>query len=122
MRKEFIGTIAIIAVAFIAGAGPYPLQAQQRAAQPAPPQQPAQAAARGQATSPRAPARPARIGGHPNLNGVWQVLNSANWNLEAHPVTGLPRFWQLGAIASIPAGKSVIQGGATIPYTAEALK
>ncbi len=22
--------------------------------------------------------------GHPNFNGVWQALNEANWNLQAH--------------------------------------
>jgi hypothetical protein len=46
-----------------------------------------------------------------------------NWNLEAHSVTGLPsQFWQLGAIGSIPAGKSVLKDGGTIPYKPEALK
>src|SRR3954447_11263657 len=110
MRKRFIGRIAIsAAITFIAGAGQYQLRAQQRAAQPS-------AAA-------KAPARPARVAGHPNLNGIWQALNSANWNLEAHSVTGLPsQFWQLGAIGSIPAGKSVLKGGGTIPYKPEALK
>ena len=24
-------------------------------------------------------------GVHPDLNGVWQVLNTANYNIEAHP-------------------------------------
>src|SRR5215472_7910368 len=125
MQKRFIGTTAIIAaIAFTVGAGQYQLQAQQRATQPAATatQPGAPAGARGQTASLRSPARPARIGGHPNFNGVWQVLNTANWNLEAHSVTGLSRFWPLGAIASIPAGKSVIRGGGTIPYTADALK
>jgi hypothetical protein len=27
--------------------------------------------------------RPERIGGHPNLNGIWQAANTAYWNLEA---------------------------------------
>ncbi len=26
----------------------------------------------------------ARIEGKPNLNGIWQVMNTANWNLEPH--------------------------------------
>jgi hypothetical protein len=64
--------------------------------------------------------RPARISGHPNFNGVWQALNTAYWNLEAHPAEGLKEFWQLGAIAAIPAGPSVVRGG-TIPYLPEAL-
>jgi len=71
--------------------------------------------------------RPARISGHPNLNGVWQALNTAYWNLEAHSVEamagspGSNNFWQLGAIAAIPAGRSVVREG-TIPYLPEALK
>jgi hypothetical protein len=54
--------------------------------------------------------RPATIGGHPNFNGIWQALNTAYWNLEGHSVEGLSRdFWQLGAIAVVPAGKSVLR-------------
>jgi len=67
------------------------------------------------------PARPARIGTHPNLNGVWQALNTAYWNLEAHSAEALNQFWKLGAIAAIPAGRSVVVGD-TIPYFPEALK
>ena len=72
-------------------------------------------------------ARPGRISGHPNFNGVWQALNTAYWNLEGHSAEALPGsagsnvFWQLGAIAAIPAGRSVVRGG-TIPYLPEALK
>jgi hypothetical protein len=76
--------------------------------------------------------RPERISGHPDFNGVWQALNTAYWNLEAHSaegMTGAPGspgspgsndFWQLGAIAAIPAGRSVVRGG-TIPYLPDAL-
>jgi hypothetical protein len=63
---------------------------------------------------------PAKIGGKPNMNGVWQAIGSAYWNLEDHSASGLSNFWQLGAIAAIPAGQSVVQGG-TIPYKPEAL-
>jgi len=67
--------------------------------------------------------RPATISGHPNFNGIWQALNTANWNLEGHSVEGFGKdFWQLGAIAVIPAGRSVLKGGGTIPYLPEALK
>jgi len=66
--------------------------------------------------------RPATIGGHPNFNGIWQALNTANWNLEAHSAEAIDDFWGLGAIASIPAGKSVIKGGGTIPYLPAALE
>jgi hypothetical protein len=68
-----------------------------------------------------APARPARIAGKPNLNGIWQSLSGANWNLEDHSATDLKQFWQLGAIAAVPAGQSVVEGG-TIPYTPAGLK
>jgi len=64
--------------------------------------------------------RPARIAGHPNVNGIWQAMNSAYWNLEDHSAEGLKEFWALGAIAAIPAGRSVVRGG-MIPYKPEAL-
>jgi hypothetical protein len=59
--------------------------------------------------------RPERIGGKPNLNGIWQALNTANWNLEGHSAEQIEEFWQLGSLAAIPAGQSVVVGG-TIPY------
>lgn len=65
--------------------------------------------------------RPARVSGKPNFNGIWQAMNTASWNLESHSAEGLPQFPQLGAIASIPAGRSVLRGGGTIPYRPEAL-
>jgi len=61
-----------------------------------------------------------KINGHPDLNGVWQAVSSAYWNLEDHSASGLNQFWQLGAIAAIPAGQSIVEGG-TIPYKPEAL-
>jgi hypothetical protein len=63
----------------------------------------------------------ARIGGHPNFNGIWQALNTAYWDLEAHSAKSLDDFWGLGAIAAVPAGKSVVKEG-TIPYLPEAAK
>lgn len=65
--------------------------------------------------------RETTIGGHPSFNGVWQALNSANWNVEAHSAEPLEQFWQLGAIGAVPAGQSVIREG-TIPYLPEALE
>ena len=65
-------------------------------------------------------ARMERIGDKPNLNGIWQALNNAHWNLEAHSATRLEDFWQLGAVGAIPADRSVVEGG-TIPYLPEAL-
>lgn len=61
------------------------------------------------------------LDGRPNLNGVWKAINTANWNLEAHSAEGLDEFWEMGAIAAIPAGKSMLKGGGDIPYTPEAL-
>jgi hypothetical protein len=63
----------------------------------------------------------ARLAGKPNLNGIWQAMNSANWNLEAHSAAKLDALWSTGALFAIPAGKSVIVGG-QIPYLPEALK
>jgi hypothetical protein len=45
----------------------------------------------------------------PDLNGIWQVLGTAHWNLEAH-----------SALEGVPAGFSVVEGG-TIPYQPWAL-
>ena len=28
--------------------------------------------------------RPATVAGHPNLNGIWQAMNTANWDLQGH--------------------------------------
>ena len=67
------------------------------------------------------PAHPAKIGGKPNLNGVWQAITGAYWNLEDHSASGLSNFWQLGAIAAIPAGQSVVDGDGKIPYLPAAL-
>jgi hypothetical protein len=64
--------------------------------------------------------QPKRIGGHPNLNGIWQAMNSANWNLEAHAASALDQFWRLGAIGAVPAGQSVVKEG-KIPYKPDAL-
>ena len=53
----------------------------------------------------------------PDLNGVWQTMSSANWNLEDHlAAAGHP---DLGAIGAQPPGQGVVVGG-EIPYTAEA--
>jgi hypothetical protein len=66
-------------------------------------------------------ARPERIGGKPNLNGIWQAVNEAHWNLEGHSAEAVAQFSRAaGAIAAIPAGQSVVVGGA-IPYKPEAL-
>jgi hypothetical protein len=82
---------------------------------PALAQTPAKPAAKPVAASsiPRLP------GGKPNLNGIWQVMNSANWELEDHSAQTGPVV-QMGALYAEPAGLGVIEGG-TIPYKPEAL-
>ena len=47
--------------------------------------------------------------GDPDLQGIWQTVNSAVWDVEAH-----------SASLGIPAGQSVVIGG-EIPYRTEAL-
>lgn len=63
---------------------------------------------------------PDRIGDEPNLNGIWQAMNAAYWNLEPHSAEGPDEeFARLGAIGGIPAGLGVVEGG-EIPYLPEA--
>jgi hypothetical protein len=83
--------------------------------------------------SEEAPYQPPRIAdGKSDMNGVWQVLNRANYNLEAHgpqaalamregPVVPVPakEVIALGAVGAVPAGLGVVMGG-EIPYQPEA--
>src|SRR5215472_9762026 len=77
--------------------------------------------------------RPPRIAGKPDLNGIWQVLNEANWDIEAHvarpalavrsgPYGPVPaaQVLPLGAVGSVPPGLGVVEGG-ELPYKPEAL-
>ena len=73
-------------------------------------------------------------GVHPDLNGVWRVMNTANYNIEAHPASAALQLRPgpyvpvpdasvvaLGAIGAVPAGIGIVQGDGKIPYTADAL-
>jgi hypothetical protein len=52
--------------------------------------------------------------GKPNLSGIWQAMNTANWDLEEHPSRpGL--VVALGAVGAEPGGAGVVEGG-EIPY------
>ena len=72
----------------------------------------------GQTSTYKAPRLP--YGGNvPNLNGTWQVANTANWDLEDHQGQAGPII-ALGAWGAIPPGQSVVEGN-EIPYKADAL-
>jgi hypothetical protein len=62
---------------------------------------------------------PRAADGHADLGGIWQAMNSANWDLQDHSPQQGP-LWQLGAIGAEPAGQSVVEGG-SIPYKPEKL-
>ncbi len=81
----------------------------------------------------QAPAIPRTTAGKPDLNGIWQTLGTANYDLEPHvaraalamrpgPVVPVPakEVVALGAVGAVPSGLGVVVGG-TIPYRAEAL-
>ncbi len=71
--------------------------------------------------------------GKPDLNGIWQVLNEANYDLEPHiarhslqmregpvnPIPSIPTL-RIGAVGAVPGSLGVIVGGGKIPYTPEA--
>lgn len=65
----------------------------------------------------RAPRTPE---GTPDLNGIWQANNSANWNIEAHTAKQGPVF-ALGAAFSVPPGMGVVDGAEPLPYLPEAV-
>src|SRR6516225_6279855 len=52
--------------------------------------------------------------GKPDLSGIWQALNTANWDLEGQGGGPSPVL-ELGAIGATPPGLGVVEGG-KIPY------
>jgi hypothetical protein len=75
-----------------------------------------------------------RLNGKPDLNGIWQAVNTANWDIQAHsaraalamrpgPIVPVPakEVIALGAVGSVPGGMGVVEGD-ELPYTPEALK
>ena len=52
--------------------------------------------------------------GRPDLNGIWQAMGAAHWDLQDHQARSGPVL-ELGAIAAVPAGSSVVEGN-EIPY------
>ncbi len=83
----------------------------------------------GQTAAYRAPRTP---DGKPDLNGIWQALNEANFDIQAHmarpamalragpygPVPAAPVL-ALGAVGAVPPGIGVVEGD-EIPYKPEA--
>jgi hypothetical protein len=63
---------------------------------------------------------PRTADGKPDLNGIWQAVNTANWNIQDHAAAAGP-LPALGAAFSIPGGQGVVEGN-EIPYRPETLK
>jgi hypothetical protein len=75
---------------------------------------------------------PRLANGKPNLNGVWQAISSAHYDIERHmarpalqtrqgphgPLADIP-VMRLGTVAAVPGGMGVVEGG-KIPYKPEA--
>src|ERR1700693_2104514 len=57
---------------------------------------------------------PRTADGKPNLNGIWQAMNTANWDVRPHAAAQGPAL-ALGAQFSIPPGIGVVEGD-EIPY------
>jgi hypothetical protein len=66
---------------------------------------------------------PRTADGKPNLNGIWQAMNNANWDLEGHAAGMPPKevLAVLGAQFATPPDIGVVEGGA-IPYLPAALQ
>src|SRR5687768_39136 len=57
--------------------------------------------------------------GQPDLNGFYQSISTANWDIEEHAAQAAPYQNLLGAYLAQPPGFGIVEGG-TIPYKPEA--
>jgi hypothetical protein len=118
--------VAALAVVGLMAAGPVAAQSKPDGAKPK------AAAAKASAPAYKAPRLPGST--HPDLNGVWQVMNTAGWDIEPHaaraalqlrpgPFVPVPAkaVLALGAVGAVPAGLGIVEGG-QIPYKPDALK
>jgi len=87
----------------------------------------ATAAGQGQTPTPTRQSRPRPhsytghrlANGKPDLNGIWQAMNTANWDIQPHSA-GPGRVVALGAEDAEPAGAGIVEGG-ELPYLPAAL-
>ena len=76
---------------------------------------------------------PRTASGNPDMNGIWQALGNAHYDIEPHaargalawrpgPVVPVPakEVVALGAVGAVPSGSGIVVGG-RIPYTPEGL-
>jgi len=90
-------------------------------------------------SAPASPPGARTTDGKPDFSGVWQALNEAHWDLQAHearsgmvmqqgvyplPFVKVPAapVLALGAAAGVPGSLGVVEGDGQIPYTPEAAK
>jgi hypothetical protein len=110
MRNRFWAVVLIGAVVVGAGLHIGVVPAAAQAAQTLP--------SSGQFPAYRAPRLPGT--NEPNLNGIWQALTSADWDIQGHDAQAGLHPELEGTYDAQPAGQSIVEGG-EIPYKPEML-